>query len=131
MPPLHTPTTPDATPRPQPSTTPREPPAVRLAREYLEAHCASVVRLSTLAALTGLSAFHLVHVFRAAVGVPPYAYLVQCRARRAAALLREGHGVSAAACLAGFSDQSHLTRVFKRVLGVTPGRYARAHRRAA
>jgi AraC-like DNA-binding protein len=51
---------------------------------------------------------------------------VQERVRRAKALLRAGRTPAEAAAEAGFSDQSHLTRHFKRLLGFTPGRYRRA-----
>ena len=83
------------------------------------------IRLSTLAAECGLSAFHLLRVFRDAVGVPPHAYLVQVRVNRALAMLQEGGSVSDVAHACGFADQSHLTRTFKRVVGVPPGQYVR------
>jgi AraC-like DNA-binding protein len=107
-----------------------EPPAVRLAREFIEAHFTSVVRLSTLAELTGVSPFHLIRVFRASVGVPPYVYLAQLRMSHALSLLRQGRTLSQVAYLAGFSDQSHLTRQFKRAMGLPPGKYVRGLRQA-
>ncbi|HEX5830777.1 MAG TPA: helix-turn-helix domain-containing protein, partial [Gemmatimonadaceae bacterium] len=64
------------------------------------------------------------------VGVPPYAYLALVRVRRARALIARGHPLSSVTYVTGFSDQSHLTRQFKRVVGVPPGRYARAASRA-
>jgi len=100
--------------------------AVGQVRRYLEAHYRTRIRLATLAQLTGLSTFHLIRVFREATGIPPYAYLEQIRVNRAAALLRSGSPVSAVAYQTGFSDQSHLTRFFKRFVGVTPGRYQRS-----
>jgi AraC-like DNA-binding protein len=56
-------------------------------------------------------------------GVPPYAWLAQYRVARARALLDRGHRPAQAAALAGFADQAHLTRWFRRVVGVTPGTY--------
>ncbi|MGE0554328.1 MAG: helix-turn-helix domain-containing protein [Gemmatimonadales bacterium] len=100
--------------------------AVGEVRRYLEAHYRTRIRLATLAQLTGLSTFHLIRVFREATGVPPYAYLEQIRVNRAAALLRSGCPVSSVAFQTGFADQSHLTRFFKRFVGVTPGRYQRS-----
>jgi AraC-like DNA-binding protein len=75
-----------------------------------------------------MSAFHLVRQFRRYYGVPPYRYLELVRVERAKLLLRSGARISHVAFATGFSDQSHLTRHFKRVLGVTPGSYARSYR---
>lgn len=100
--------------------------AVGEVRRYLQAHYRTRIRLATLARLTGLSTFHLIRVFREATGIPPYTYLEQIRVNRAAALLRSGCPVSSVAFQTGFADQSHLTRFFKRFVGVTPGRYQRS-----
>jgi len=99
---------------------------VRVVREYLEDEHARVVTLAELSELTGFSPFHLSRTFRAAVGVPPYAYLALVRVRRARELLARGQPVSDVTYETGFSDQSHFTRHFKRVVGVPPGQYARA-----
>ena len=64
---------------------------------------------------------------RRAYGLPPYMYLEQLRIERARVLLRAGTPTSHVAYETGFSDQSHLTRRFKRVVGVPPGQYARSH----
>jgi AraC-like DNA-binding protein len=81
------------------------------------------VTLRALARFAGLSAFHLCRVFREAVGMPPHAYQTQIRVRRAKSLLAAGVPIARAAAEAGFYDQSHLTRHFKRIVGLTPGRY--------
>ena len=98
---------------------------VRVVREYLEDEHARVVTLAELSELTGFSPFHLSRTFRAAVGVPPYAYLALVRVRRARELLARGQPVSDVTYETGFSDQSHCTRHVKRVVGVPPGQYAR------
>lgn len=103
------------------------PAAVRRVREYLDAHAERHVTLAELAALAQLSPFHLIRVFRRAVGLPPYMYLEQVRVARARAMLRAGEPTSRVAYVTGYSDQSHFTRHFKRVVGVPPGQYARAH----
>ena len=54
-------------------------------------------------------------------------YLEMVRVERARALLRQGEPISRVAFDTGFSDQSHLTRRFKRVVGVPPGQYARTY----
>lgn len=97
--------------------------AVRQVRDYLEAHPAEQVTLAHLAGIARLSPYHLVRVFRAALGLPPHAYLTQVRVRQAKKLLLLGLPLSQVALETGFVDQSHLTRRFKRLVGVTPGQY--------
>ncbi len=101
----------------------RKPAAVVRAREYLEACYARNVGLEELSAVAGLSRYHLIWVFRESVGLPPHAYLNQVRLRRAKDLLASGVPIGLAAREVGFVDQSHLTRRFKGVFGVTPGRF--------
>jgi AraC-like DNA-binding protein len=96
---------------------------VRLSREYLQEHAADNVTLEAVARFAGLSAFHLCRVFREAVGMTPHAYQTQVRVRRAKSLLRAGLPITLVAAEAGFYDQAHLTRHFKRIVGLTPGRY--------
>jgi AraC-like DNA-binding protein len=103
----------------------REPRAVRLSREYLQEHAPENVTLPELARHAGLSAFHLCRVFRESAGMTPHAYQTQVRVRRAKSLLRTGLPITQAAAEAGFYDQAHLTRHFKRIVGLTPGRYVR------
>jgi AraC-like DNA-binding protein len=100
--------------------------AVTRAREYLDANYALPVKLAELASLCGVTPFHLIHSFRASLGIPPHAYLTQVRAQRAREMLIGGNPLSSVAYMCGFSDQSHLTRVFKRIYGVTPGVYVAA-----
>ena len=101
----------------------RESRRVRLARELIEAHYSENIPLSRLAAVTDLSAFHLVRVFRSATGLPPHAYQTQVRINRARALLQMGRTIAATAFEVGFADQSHFTRCFKHFTGITPGQY--------
>jgi AraC-like DNA-binding protein len=68
---------------------------------------------------------HLVRSFSAAFGVAPHAYLTGRRVDLARKALLNGHPPAEVAALAGFCDQAHLTRTFKRYLGVTPARFAR------
>jgi len=103
--------------------------AVRLAKEHLEENFAASVSLEDLAALVNLSPFYLARVFSAEVGLPPHAYQTQVRVRRARDLLLRGRSVTGAAHETGFADQSHLTRHFKRLVGVPPGRYCDQNRK--
>jgi AraC-like DNA-binding protein len=79
--------------------------------------------LAELAAERGLSRYQLVRSFRDEVGMPPYAWLAQYRVARARTLLEQGHRPAEVSALAGFADQAHLTRWFRRVVGVTPALY--------
>ncbi|MBE1532401.1 helix-turn-helix transcriptional regulator [Actinomadura algeriensis] len=102
------------------------PGAARIARRVAERLSDELTRpppLAEVAADLGLSRYQTLRAFRDAMGMPPYAWLAQHRVARARALLDAGHRPADAAALVGFADQAHLTRWFRRVLGVTPGAY--------
>lgn len=99
---------------------------VRRALELLRAQLAEPVTLDELAAHAGLDKFHLCRAFRAQVGLPPYAYLTQLRILRAKQLLAAGMKPSDIAPQVGLYDQSQLNRHFRRIVGMTPARYARS-----
>lgn len=101
----------------------REPSAVRLARDFLHEHIEDDVTLRDLARHTGLSPSYLCRVFRQATGMTPHGYQIQIRIRHARSLLLRGHPIARAAAETGFWDQAHLTRHFKRIMGLSPGRY--------
>jgi AraC-like DNA-binding protein len=105
-----------------------EPSPVRRLKEILSEpeRMGETVELATLSRAVGLSAFHLIRVFRKATGLTPHAWLVDYRINRARDLLRAGVAPSDVALRCGFADQAHLTRLFKARLGVTPGQYRRA-----
>ena len=98
---------------------------VHQAREYLGERYAENVSLEELASHVHLSRFHLLRVFKAEVGLPPHAYLNNVRIMHAKELLSAGTPIADVAQQTGFADQSHLTRQFKRVVGITPGQYRR------
>jgi AraC-like DNA-binding protein len=106
-------------------------PAVQAVRAHLDVHFASGVRLDELARLARLSPYHLTRVFKEQIGMSPFGYLMDCRVNRARALLREGRPAHQVAYLTGFADQSHLTRNFKRIVGVTPASFAKGARTRA
>jgi len=76
--------------------------------------------LKTLAGISGLSQSHFMHMFTESVGVPLRPYILWLRLQRAACDLMDGASVTSAAHNAGFSDGAHLTRTFRRMLGMTP-----------
>jgi AraC-like DNA-binding protein len=98
--------------------------AIQRARRYIDEHFAQGIRLKALAQLVSLSPYYFLRCFRAAVGMPPYAYLESVRIRRAQRMIEAGRPLAEVAAEAGFSSQSHLTRRFKQIIGVTPGQYA-------
>lgn len=100
---------------------PAERRAVQTARGFLDCNFSQNVSLGRLASECGISRYWLIKAFKSEWGIPPYAYLTNVRVRRAASLLREGRQPADVAHECGFADQSHLTRTFKRSLGLTPG----------
>ncbi len=96
-----------------------------LVKSYLDDNPQEDVSLEELARLAGVSPFHLVRQFQKYYGLPPHAYQIQSRIRLSKRLIQQGHSLLDTALKAGFHDQSHLSRHFKRTLGVTPGHYAR------
>ena len=100
------------------------PRTVAIVRDYLHAMAQSEVAIADLAQAAGVSGTQVIRAFSAATGMPPHSYLVSLRVERAKALLRVGTGLAEAALEVGFSDQSQFTRHFKRLTGVTPGRFA-------
>jgi AraC-like DNA-binding protein len=101
----------------------REHAAVRRVKDWLDANSEQNVSIHALAALARLSPYYLVRAFRKHVGIPPHKYQTVVRLNRARKLLTSGAAISEVAFRAGFCDQSHLNRCFKRALGVTPGEY--------
>lgn len=97
-------------------------------RRLLDEHDTQPVTLAEAATVLDRSVAHLVRSFTAAFGVSPHAYLVGRRIEAARRLLLEGMAPARVATAAGFYDQAHLTRHFKRHTSTTPARYARRHR---
>jgi AraC-like DNA-binding protein len=98
---------------------------VKTALEYPDAHFLENVTLSELSDIADLSEFHLLRLFRATVGLPPHAYLIQKRIDHARGLLSQSLPIVQVGLEAGFADQSHFTKWFKKIVGVTPGQYRR------
>jgi AraC-like DNA-binding protein len=100
--------------------------AVRRARAHLRERWDQRVSLAQLASVAGLSRFELVRRFREQSGETPHAYQTNLRVEEARQRLAAGVAPAMVAADCGFADQPHLNRVFKRAVGVSPGRYARA-----
>ena len=99
--------------------------ALERAKSLLVERFSEAVSLEELSLAAGLSRFHLVRAFARRFGMPPHAFQVHVRIERGRAMLRRGMHAAEVASAVGFADQSHFTRHFRRIWGVTPGAYAR------
>ncbi|WP_271633312.1 helix-turn-helix transcriptional regulator [Solicola gregarius] len=97
----------------------------RRLRELLDTRISDGICLTEASRLLQAHPTHLVRSFGREFGLPPHRYLTGRRIDRARRLLLAGQPAAEVATAVGFHDQPHLTRHFKRVLGVTPGAYAR------
>ncbi|WP_310122704.1 AraC family transcriptional regulator [Paraburkholderia terricola] len=101
---------------------------VARAKARIDDDPSSPLTLADLAADTGMSRFQLLRAFAHEMGLPPHTYRMQRRVVLARQLIARGATLADAAASAGFADQSHMTRAFVRLLGVTPANYAAAMR---
>jgi AraC-like DNA-binding protein len=100
----------------------------RRLRELLDEHVVDGLGLDAAAELLHAHPAHLVRAFSTAYGIAPHQYLTSRRVDRARRLLLDGRAPGEVASATGFFDQSHLTRHFRKLVGVTPGRYRIAAR---
>jgi AraC family transcriptional regulator len=102
----------------------------RLARatEFVENNLARPITLQDLAGCVHLTRCHFARAFRCSVGEPPHAYIVRRRIERAQqAMLSTCKPLSAIALECGLADQSHLTRLFRRLVGISPAAWRRLY----
>jgi AraC-like DNA-binding protein len=102
------------------SALPRQGTPLVAARDYLRAHFGEQVTIPALAGMMGLAESHLIRAFHREFGLPPHAYQMRLRLAAACERLASGLSVSTVAFECGFADQSHLSRNFKTVYGLTP-----------
>lgn len=88
--------------------------------EYVDQHLDQNLTLAALAAIAHMSPSYFSALFKQSTGLAPHQYVIQCRINRAKQLLLQGMSVAEVALNLGFSHQSHLSRHFKRLVGVTP-----------
>jgi AraC family transcriptional regulator len=100
---------------------PLAPRAVHRALDYIHANLADSVRLEDIAGAARMSVFHFSRTFRKATGTGPHRYLLQARVERVKALLMSSdRSLASIADETGFSDQSHMSKVFRKFTGVSP-----------
>ncbi len=102
---------------------------LRRATTYMMDNLQADASLADLARLVGLSKSQFGRTFKASMGMTPHRWLLNARIRRAQELLLEGaFSIAEVATVTGFSAQSHFTRVFRRIVGMSPGAWQRSHR---
>ncbi|MEX3785013.1 AraC family transcriptional regulator [Paraburkholderia sp. BR14374] len=108
-----------------PASLPERAASGQLARaaEYIAENCTRALKLDDVCAAAGLSASHLIRAFKLRYGMTPHAYLINRRIQYSRAQLRRGALIADVALDAGFADQAHLQRTFKRLVAATPGQY--------
>lgn len=106
----------------------QQPSWLRLARECLRDRCGEHVRMSEIAHVAGVHPVHLARAFREFFHCTPGEYFRRCRLERAAHLLAYGRlPVAHIAAEAGFADQSHFSKAFRKAFSTTPREFRRAH----
>ena len=99
----------------------------RLLAQYVEENLDRNISLAELAGVAQLSAFHFTRKFRAEFGCPPHAWVLRRRLEQAKhQLARRDIPLKVVAASCGFADQSHMTRLFRRLAGMTPAEYRRS-----
>lgn len=95
--------------------------------EYIHTHLHTHINLATLAELVGMSQCYFCDMFKRSLGVSPYQYVLQQRVERAKELLRQQDvPIVDVALECGFVNQSHFTKQFRKLTGVTPSKYRQA-----
>jgi AraC family transcriptional regulator len=98
---------------------------------YMEANLGVRIYLDNLARVAGVSRYHFARQFRLRTGESPMGLLLRLRIERAKTLLEQnGSMMSEVAATLGFGDQTHFTRQFRRLVGVTPTEYRNQSKRA-
>ncbi|MFD4502086.1 AraC family ligand binding domain-containing protein [Streptomyces sp. NPDC058457] len=100
-----------------------DPALARSLRELLDERVADGLAMAEAARLLHAHPAHLVRAFSGAYGIAPHQYLMSRRVGRARRLLLDGVPPGETAAATGFYDQAHLTRHFRKLVGVPPGRY--------
>ncbi len=100
------------------------PRAIAMLEEYIDTHLDEKISLETLAALVNVSQFHFVRRFKATTGLPPHQFVIRHRLEKVKSYLQKSElSLAQITHCCGFSSQSHMSRLFRRYIGVTPANY--------
>jgi transcriptional regulator GlxA family with amidase domain len=99
------------------------PKTLRRVQDHVTANLGQKITNEALAQVAKLSPSHFARAFKDSQGAAPHRYILECRVKRTQELLATELSLSEIAVEVGFSDQSHLTRWFREIAGVTPGSY--------
>ena len=103
------------------------PSVLRRCIEFMETHLERDLQLSELAREAGISTSHFIRSFRQSTGKTPHQYLIRRRIERAKTVMNDERvSLTEVALASGFADQHHLSRIFRRITGMTPSTYRRA-----
>lgn len=98
-------------------------PRLEKAAAFITEHCTRSLRLEDICSAANLSASYLIRAFEQHYGMTPHAFLINRRIQFARSQLKKGHLIVDVALQAGFADQAHFQRAFKKYLAATPGQY--------
>lgn len=102
---------------------------VKKIKEYILNHYDTEISLGDLSQVTGISRYYLLRLFEKETGLTPHAYLNLVRVKKARQMMANHVPIIEAAHAAGFFDQSHLNRIFKKIYGITPGQFCEKKRK--
>ncbi len=98
---------------------------VQLAKQFIESNCECDISLKQMSDIACLSEYHFNRFFHKCYGLSPYAYYLVCKIKKSQKILIQQNSVTETTYDIGFFDQSHYTKLFKKHVGVTPGKYLR------
>ena len=96
---------------------------IKKVKQFLDDNYEKQISLHELSQISGMNKYTLIRNFTHEMQITPYQYLETIRINQAKKLLEAGIDLTETAILAGFSDQSHFTRFFKKLIGLTPKQY--------
>lgn len=99
-------------------------PKLKQAADFIAQHCTENLSLNDICAASGLSPSYLIRAFKRQYGMTPHAHMVNRRILFAQQQLKAGQAIADVALAAGFADQAHFQRIFKRLVAATPRQYS-------
>lgn len=102
---------------------------IHLAKQFIEKNCQHDTSLKEMSNIAYLSEFHFNRYFHKCYGLSPYAYYLVCKMKKSQKVLIKQKSVIETTYDIGFFDQSHFTKLFKKHIGVTPGKYLRDNKK--